>query len=65
MIIKLRCINNCVLNDGSVRFYRNDIVNAMIGDSEYGIRIQKPDGIYSLPYYISDIEMYFVGDGVE
>lgn len=65
MIIKLRCINDCVLDDGSVRFYRNDIVNAIIGGSEYGIRIQKPDGTYSLPYYISDIEMYFVGDGVE
>lgn len=65
MIIKLRCINDCVLNNDGVRFYKNDIVNAMIRDSEYGIRIQKLDGVYSLPYYISDIETCFVGDGVE
>lgn len=65
MIIKLRCINNCMLNNDGVRFYRNDIVNATIYDSEYGIRIQKPDGTYSLPYYISDIETCFVGEGVD
>ena len=65
MIIKLRFINNCMLNNYSVRFYRNDIFNATICDSEYGIRIQKPDGTYSLPYYISDIETCFVGDGVD
>lgn len=65
MIIKLRCINNCILNNDGVRFYRNDIVNAMICDSEYGIRIQKPDGAYSLLYYISDIETCFVGEGVD
>lgn len=65
MIIKLRCINNCILNNDGVRFYRNDIVNATICDSEYGIRIQKPYGTYSLPYYISDIETCFVGEGVD
>lgn len=65
MIIKLRCINNCILNNDGVRFYRNDIVNATICDSEYGICIQKPDGTYSLSYYISDIETCFVGEGVD
>lgn len=65
MTIKLRCINNCVLNNDGVRFYKNDIVNAMICDSECGIRIQKSDGVYSFPYYISDIETCFVGEGVE
>ena len=65
MIIKLRCINNCILNNDGVRFYRNDIVNSTICDSEYGIRIQKPDGTYSLSYYIPDIETCFVGEGVD
>lgn len=31
----------------------------MIRDGEEGIRIQQPDGTFSYPYYVSDIEELF------
>ena len=69
MVIKLRCVKDCVL-DGTMRrddivFHKGDMANATICDYEYGIRIQKPDGVYSFPYHIENIEKYFVAEGVE
>ena len=59
MKIKLRCVQECMLDEMPIHV--NDSVSAVISDYE-GIRIQEPDGVYSFPYHISDIEKYFVSD---
>lgn len=69
MTIKLRCVEDCVLNgvthyDDTI-FHKGDVANASICDYEYGIRIQKPDGRYSFPYCIENIEKYFVAEGTK
>lgn len=63
MELKLKCLEDCYLqqSDNEEAFYvkSGDIILGSIRDSEKGIRIQQPDGSYSFPYYISDIEKSF------
>ena len=65
MKLKLKCINSCRFEEtpeyGIFNYNKGDIVNAIIRDNsnEGCIRIQRPDGSYSFPHYISNIEWYF------
>lgn len=60
MRIKLRCVQECMLDEMPIHV--DDVVYATINDDEKGIRVQEPDGVYSFPYNINDIEKYFVSE---
>ena len=60
MELKLKCTNDCYLETSNFKCKVGDIIFALILDSDKGgIRLQCPDGSYSFPYYISDIEKSF------
>lgn len=60
MELKLKCIKDCQLEDMTIKQGEN--IRALIIDGEGGIRFQQPDKVYTLPYYISDIEDCFITD---
>lgn len=63
MKLKLKCLEDCGFQQPySKEIFHvkaGDVVVGMIRDGEEGIRIQQPDGSFSYPYYVSDIEELF------
>lgn len=63
MELKLKCLEDCGFqqpNNGEIfHIKKGDIVIGSIHDGEEGIRIQQPDGSFSYPYYVSNIEELF------
>lgn len=60
MTFKLRCILDCRLEEMTVK--RGDTIRAIIGPGEDGIRFLQPDGVYTFPYYLDEMEGYFVSE---
>jgi len=62
MELKLKCTNDCQFMSSDYESFSHkagDITNALLLEHDGGIRLQCPDGSYSFPYYISDIEKCF------
>ena len=63
MELKLKCLEDCGFQHPySKEIFHvkaGDVIIGMIRDGEEDIRIQQPDGSFSYPYYVSDIEELF------